>query len=374
MSKLNNPIWFWQRSQTPHMGALAASLAEQGYSVNFVSNNVLTKERIQQGWEKAKLGKTKFKIAASKKAVIYLAKNAPENSIHLCQGIHNNGLVNYTQKILRDRGLRHWIIMEKIDEHGLKGKFKKLFYRILFLYWRKHLEGVLAIGHGTKDWIIGRGIKKKKVYSFAYFLNKPKINEKKNKLSIKTKIRPYRFLFVGQLIERKKVDLLIKAMADLKLVDIELWIIGSGPEKENLYSMANLLLPRQVNWAGSLPMSKIPEIIQKADCLVLPSRHDGWGAVTSEALMVGTPVICSNECGSSDAVKASGVGGVFLSNNKKSLTKILYKQYKSKKMLFKERQKISRWAECLNANSGAKYLDKILSNRSKNLINPPWKN
>ena len=95
MSKLNNPIWFWQRSQTPHMGALAASLADQGYSVNFVSNNVLTKERIQQGWEKAKLGKTRFKIAANKKAVIYLAKNAPENSIHLCQGIHNNGLVNY---------------------------------------------------------------------------------------------------------------------------------------------------------------------------------------------------------------------------------------------------------------------------------------
>ena len=34
-------------------------------------------------------------------------------------------------------------------------------------------------------------------------------------------------------------------------------------------------------------MSKISEIINQVDCLVLPSYHDGWGAVVSEALLIG---------------------------------------------------------------------------------------
>ena len=121
-------------------------------------------------------------------------------------------------------------------------------------------------------------------------------------------------------------------------------------------------------------MSKIPKIISETDCLVLPSIHDGWGAVTSEALMVGTPVICSNSCGSSVAVKASKVGGVFVSENLKSLAKILRKQYKIGKISITQRKIISKWAKCLNANSGAKYLDSILNNTGKNLIEEPWKN
>lgn len=47
----------------------------------------------------------------------------------------------------------------------------------------------------------------------------------------------------------------------------------------------------------------------RADVLVLPSWHDGWGAVVSEALMAGTPAIASDACGSAGVVRASGVGG-----------------------------------------------------------------
>ena len=58
-------------------------------------------------------------------------------------------------------------------------------------------------------------------------------------------------------------------------------------------------------------MSKISEIINQVDCLSASSYHDGWGAVVSEALLIGIPVICSDTCGSSVIVKASGFGGIF---------------------------------------------------------------
>ena len=374
MSKANRSVWFWQTILTPHMGLLAEALAKRGYNVTFVSNEILSKKRLELGWDKARLNKAKFILAINKNNITRIVKRAAKNSIHLCQGLRGNGLVSYTQKILRKRGLRHWIIMEKIDDRGLKGILKRALYRLLFVYWQKYLEGVLAIGYGTKNWIIKRGIDKKKIYSFAYFLKSPKINFHKIPFSEKIKKRSYRFIFVGELIKIKNIELLINAIANLHLRDIELWIVGDGPEKERLQFLANLLLPKQVFFFGILPMSKIPKIIRKTDCLVLPSRQDGWGAVASEALLVGTPVICSNACGSSVAVKASKVGGVFASEDLKSLTKILHKQYKIGKIFIKKRKIIYKWAKCLDANSGAKYLDLILNNTGNNLIEEPWKN
>ena len=372
MNKSVKQIWFWQGILSPHMGDIAAELAKLDYKVIFVSNEILSRDRIKQGWERAKLGKAKFKLAINKDAVIRLANKAPANSIHFCQGLRGNGLVNYAQKIFKDRNLSHWAMLEKVDDRGFKGILRRVLYRIIFLYWRIHLQGVLAFGYGTKEWIIKRGMSKNQVHSFAYFLKKPQLTKSIKETKIKDKTK-FRFIFAGQLIKRKNLSLLIKSIASANLKQVELWIIGDGLEKEYLQSLANSLLPGQTQWFGSLSMSKVPNIIRKADCLVLPSLHDGWGAVTTEALMVGTPVICSETCGSSIIVKASGVGGVFLSNNIDALSNILLKQYNAGKINNKKRKKISKWSKCLEAKSGAKYLDLILRKKNKNLIIEPWK-
>jgi hypothetical protein len=39
------------------------------------------------------------------------------------------------------------------------------------------------------------------------------------------------------------------------------------------------MLPGRVSFRGLLPISNIPGHMAAADCLVLPSSHDGWGAV-----------------------------------------------------------------------------------------------
>ena len=70
-------------------------------------------------------------------------------------------------------------------------------------------------------------------------------------------------------------------------------------------SLAASLLPNRVQWFGKFPMSEVAKKMADADCLVLPSLHDGWGAVVSEALIAGTPVICSDACGSAGVVEAS---------------------------------------------------------------------
>ena len=186
--------------------------------------------------------------------------------------------------------------------------------------------------------------------------------------------RPFRFIFVGQLINLKKVDFLIKAIAALKLKEFEFWIVGGGPEEKRLRALANTLLPKKVFWLGVLPIKKIPNIIYQTDCLILPSRYDGGGAGVQEALMVGTPAVCSDKCGSSVIVEASKVGGVFSSNNQQALMNSLNNQYEKGLVSSEQRQKIMKWAKCLGANSGAAYLDSILNFKSNKVesIKIPW--
>ena len=91
--------------------------------------------------------------------------------------------------------------------------------------------------------------------------------------------------------------------------------------------------------------------------------------------MVGTPVICSDTCGSSEIVKASKFGYIFKNNNINDLALKLKKTITKGKVSKKKRELIKKWAKCLSSESGANYLIKILlyaNNVGKRPL-PPWK-
>ena len=107
-------------------------------------------------------------------------------------------------------------------------------------------------------------------------------------------------------------------------------------------------------------MAEIPTEMARADCVVLPSRGDGWGAVVSEALMTGTPAICSDRCGAAGAVRASGHGGVFPSGDAAALAAALAETIRRGRQRPSQRAALAAWARCLGADSGAGYLEAIL--------------
>jgi glycosyltransferase involved in cell wall biosynthesis len=366
-------VWFWQNMLTPHMVELAVEFAKLGHDVTFVSNQILSKDRLELGWRAPRLFNVKFKLVKNKEDIISLAKKVSIETIHLVQGIRGNGILKYAQQIFRERQLNQWVMMETINNDRWLGIIKSILYRIFFFYWRKNIQGVLAIGTDMPKWVVKHGINKKCVYPFAYFLKEQ--NDQLLKIS-NVDNRVFRFIFVGQLIKRKRVDYLIRALATFKKSNFELWIIGTGKEKAYLQTLTNELLgDKKVIWFDSKPMHLIPKFIKQADCLVLPSQHDGWGAVVSEALMVGTPVICTDSCGSSAVVRASKYGHVVPVNNQNAFIEALRKQFKSGLWSLPKRKKLAKWASCLGAKSGAVYLAKILNYNKKNPnhIIPPWK-
>lgn len=355
-----DPIWFWQRIVSPHMAGLATALAARGYSVIYVAEQEMSDARAIQGWRAPELGDANLRFAPTANAVEKMVDVASPHSIHICQGFRGNGLIGVARSALAARGLRQWVIMETVDDAGWLGVLKRLEYTRQIHIWQARIEGVLAIGHTTSNWLIRRGMLSYKVFPFTYFLPDQPVEASLQSGSC----APFRFLFVGQLITLKRVDLLIEALETLRETPFELVVVGSGPLEATLHAMADEKLPGRVRWLGRRPISEIPMLMSAADCLVLPSRHDGWGAVVSEALRAGTPAICSDACGAADVVRTSGYGGVFRTGDTAGLSNLLRRMLIQGRLAPELRGKLAVWARCLGAAAGAEYLSAILAHQT----------
>jgi glycosyltransferase involved in cell wall biosynthesis len=364
-------VWFWQLIISPHMANLAKSLGQLGYRVTFVAQREMSLERAAQGWIVPDVGLAKIVLAPDNEAAVALAKTSSKDSIHICQGVRANGVIGPVQKILKVLERKQFVIMETVNDSGWKGIIKRALYRYILQQMSPYILGILANGINTRDWLVKRGVSTNKIFPFSYFL--PEILNQTDSGKRFDSDR-YRILFVGNFVENKRLDLLILAISRLASEKVELAVVGSGPLEGQLKKMAVRILPGRVDWIGSLLTNEVRVQMQQADCLVLPSRHDGWGAVVSESLMSGTPVICSNTCGAAVVVNSSGYGGVFESGNIIKLVKLLSIMVAKGKLTIHQSNDLAKWARCLSGPAGAKYLHEILkfTNGTEPIPLPPW--
>ena len=360
-------VWFWQDILSPHVTGLAASLAARGVDVTYVAERQMTADRAAQGWEAPALGAAHLHFAPDKESVRCLVARAPADSIHICQGLRGNELLAEAQRALAKRALRQWVMMETVDDRDWRGTLKRHVYRSLLRETRDSIQGMLAVGHSTRDWLVGRGGDADRVFPFAYFLPEPPMVSAPPIYSE----APFRVLFVGQLIRRKGLDQLIDALDRLALSSVELAVIGTGPLERELRDRAELALGARLLWLGRQPQQAVPGHMAAADCLVLPSRFDGWGAVVSEALMAGTPAICSDRCGAAGVVQASGRGGVFPAGDIEAMAALLRRRIDEGRPTVAGRASLARWARCLGAEAGADYLAAILRHTEAEGRTPP---
>lgn len=102
-------------------------------------------------------------------------------------------------------------------------------------------------------------------------------------------------LFVGRLQARKKVDSLLRACAELNQ-NIRLIIIGDGPERQNLESLAKQVYP-SAEFGGARHGDELKPYFAQADLFVLPGTG---GLAVQEAMSNGLPVIVAKGDGTQD--------------------------------------------------------------------------
>jgi glycosyltransferase involved in cell wall biosynthesis len=87
---------------------------------------------------------------------------------------------------------------------------------------------------------------------------------------------PFQLLFVGSLIEEKGVIDALQGVAHLRSInaDVVLCLVGPG-EPEPLRAEARRLgIEDRVRFTGAVPASSVPELMRRADVVVIPSRRE----------------------------------------------------------------------------------------------------
>lgn len=153
----------------------------------------------------------------------------------------------------------------------------------------------------------------------------------------------FQLISIGRLVERKGYKYLIEAMKDLP-DEISLTIIGDGPERERLEERSHELdVNTRIEFVGRVESDEKYRLLNKADCYVLSSLHEGMGIVLQEAMYCGLPIISTNYGGQTDLVENKKNGLLVNPKSSKELSEAILNMYNNprlREMFSKENLKL----------------------------------
>jgi len=119
-------------------------------------------------------------------------------------------------------------------------------------------------------------------------------------------------LYVGRIHKRKGIDFLIRAFSSFIQTwtgdDVTLVIIGPDDGYRSVLEglVEQFGLSDKVRFIGFIP--SLAAAYQDADVLVYPATYEIFGLVPFEALLCGTPVIVTDDCGCGELIKEAECG------------------------------------------------------------------
>ena len=116
-------------------------------------------------------------------------------------------------------------------------------------------------------------------------------------------------LFLGRLSPRKRLDVLIRAFAQLTS-PAQLVIAGNdmGAEADARALVRDLGVGPRAAFAGLLQDDERFDALADADVTVYPSEHEIFGLVPLESLLVGTPVVVAGDSGCGEVIRQTRGG------------------------------------------------------------------
>jgi glycosyltransferase involved in cell wall biosynthesis len=213
------------------------------------------------------------------------------------------------------------------------------------LFFLPQADKLIAVSKRIRlDLIENFMVPKRKVMVIYNLKDKLDLVKKRKKTRNKIPV----ILYAGRLVKQKRVDLLIKAFAEVsKLIKARLLIIGEGPEKDRL---KNLI--KKLEMQGKIKMENFTLDLNKrladVDLVVLSSIVEGCPNIIMESMTVGTLVLATKYPGAEELIKDGQTGFlVDLEVNPKQLAKEMIKaikySQKSQKIAIKAKQWVSKF-------------------------------
>lgn len=340
----------------------------QGW-VNLHASSLLLKQIPQKGWLR----------------YVFLNLRTHQNAVHLFGSPFEQPKLIVTLLLAIVMGLRVFLISEPYSPisagyqddkrqriNCFKTKLRPFLYHFYGAMLRRRIAGVFAISRLAVSQYRSIGISVNKIIPFGYFV--PNSEQQCSAVATVPTSSDFglKLIFVGTLISRKGLDILIEAVRNLNKMNLTVFldVYGSGDSSQFFFDQSI------VSYCGKIPFGCAQAFIGKYDLLVLPSRYDGWGVVVNEALMAGTPVICSNRVGAAAVVEKWKCGATFSSENVSSLEDTLKEIVFSPSLIKKMRHAARSAATSLEPDVAGRYMFDVISGGANNAtqIQPscPW--
>ena len=353
------PLTIWMNMPSFHQDDLFTSLAGSGeVDLRVVFARELITERLRLGWSPGARQYAHHTLASPYSvAEAFRIARRERHRLHIINGIWAEPAFAAALTALRMMGSRFVIHSEAPDVAQQRSVFKRGLRSTFGKWVVGKAAGVLAISRFAVAFYRELGCLDERLYPFGYARALPD----GAKLARDTaKAGRTEIIFVGQLIRRKGVDILLAALRPLfaERADLRLTLIGDGDQRAALGAQAAAYgFDDRLTFAGVMAAGQAQSRMAAADLLVLPSRWDGWGMVVNEAFAVGVPVITSDACGASDLIRDGVNGLIFDSEDAEALRDCLRRfcnQSSEERMNMRRAALIS--GESVAADVAARYL------------------
>jgi glycosyltransferase involved in cell wall biosynthesis len=140
-------------------------------------------------------------------------------------------------------------------------------------------DHVITINKPIEDLLVGRGLDRRKSTIIMNAVDEVRFaaDSIASNVSAPRDREKFVMMYHGTLTHLYGLDIAIEAlaMAHTKMPGAELWILGSGPEKEALASLAKARgLTSKVRMVGRVAPTEIPTWLSRCDTGILPIRRD----------------------------------------------------------------------------------------------------
>ncbi|MEN8143996.1 MAG: glycosyltransferase family 4 protein [Gemmatimonadota bacterium] len=187
-------------------------------------------------------------------------------------------------------------------------------------------DAVTAISRSTASQVEALGERSVRVVPYGSALADDGSGPEREAL---TSEEPIRLLFVGRLVQRKGVEVLVRALKALRReMPAQLTIVGEGEWRPAIEAViAECQLSEHVTLTGRVPSEQLRSQYEAADVFVLPAVLDamgdteGLGVVLMEALGFERPVIASEVGGIVDIVRHGETGWLVPPGDAEALAK-----------------------------------------------------
>ncbi len=255
-------------------------------------------------------------------------------------------------------------------DHPFPRNRRWLFDSLRKIYLRtlgRFVVAFLGCGTPTVEHLVSLGIPQPRVFNFPYWVEvSPGWSPPPRLSDAGSSTKPLCLLAIGRVVPIKSFDVAIRAVAranqDSGSRIAELIIIGDGPERRALESLAETLTDQSIiRFTGALENSQVFAHIRDGDAVVVPSEFEPYGVVVLEALAQGRPVFASDKViaardrnDGSGAIQLHSVGDV------EGLARQITKFARDREGLRKSSQAARAIAETWRPERSGSILDEVL--------------